>query len=278
MASLQSSPVSSSDDASCSSSGYGDRLLVDVLRNPEALVKFRAFLAANFCEENLLFYLEVEEFKKQTWTSTEKMEDEIKKIFLKYLIDGAPLEVNVTGDIRAELSNKIDVETSSLVPSSITMDAHIFDELQGAVLELMICDSLPKFLGSQRKSSVSDMQDSSTTIDSPKKLKRTPSARKMNELRNSSPISKLSSGQKRVAMAKKEKLEHFFGDQIPSNKLLTTQQIDSPSSSPSVSRRPLRRTPSIEKQMFQVPPPSSSFSKRRTTKKLEKFFGEAIKQ
>jgi len=133
------------------------------------------------------------------------MHEEIKRIVLKYLVDGAPSQVNVTCEIRSELSNKIDAETS--LASSIPLDVHIFDELKDSVWELMSCDSIPKFISSHRKSSVADFQEtnSSTATNSPKpdinskKLKRTPSfSRKMTD------ISKLSTGQKRVAMAKKK--------------------------------------------------------------------------
>jgi len=276
MASISSFPSSSFGSLEeVSSSSYGDRVLTEVLKNPEHLEKFRAFLAANLCEENLLFYLEVEEFKKKQWNSTEEMHEEIKRIVLKYLVDGAPSQVNVTCEIRTELSNKIDTDTS--LASSIPLDVHIFDELQDSVWELMNCDSIPKFVSSHRKSSVADFQEtnSSTACNSPKldtnskKLKRTPSfTRKMGD------ISKLSAGQKRVAMAKKEKLEHFFGVQISPNSLLSNQAIESPASSPSLNRRPLRRTPSVE---IQSTSSSSASTKRRTTKKLENFFGESFK-
>jgi len=93
-----------------------------------------------------------------------------------------------------------------------------------------------------------------------------------------------STTQKKAALKKKEKLEHFFGAQIQSVGLLINQDIkgrgasfsESPPSSPNLNRRVLRRSNSGSNVNNELSPFTKQRLQRKQSKKLEKFFGQNV--
>ncbi|XP_072726921.1 regulator of G-protein signaling 10 isoform X2 [Ciconia boyciana] len=72
--------------------------LENLLEDPEGVKRFREFLKKEFSEENVLFWLACEEFKKTQ--GQKQMQEKAKEIYMTFLSSKASSQVNVEGQSR----------------------------------------------------------------------------------------------------------------------------------------------------------------------------------
>ncbi|XP_031972275.1 regulator of G-protein signaling 10 isoform X2 [Corvus moneduloides] len=72
--------------------------LESLLEDPEGVKRFREFLKKEFSEENVLFWLACEEFKKTQ--GKKQMQEKAKEIYMTFLSSKASSQVNVEGQSR----------------------------------------------------------------------------------------------------------------------------------------------------------------------------------
>ncbi|XP_074142970.1 regulator of G-protein signaling 10 isoform X3 [Sminthopsis crassicaudata] len=77
--------------------------LENLLEDPEGIKRFREFLKKEFSEENVLFWLACEDFKKIQ--DKKQMQEKAKDIYMTFLSSKASSQVNVEGQSR--LNEKI---------------------------------------------------------------------------------------------------------------------------------------------------------------------------
>ncbi|XP_035292786.1 regulator of G-protein signaling 10 isoform X1 [Cricetulus griseus] len=128
-------------DGSSSSSNQGPKStakwassLETLLEDPEGVMRFREFLKKEFSEENVLFWLACEDFKKLE--DKKQMQEKAKEIYMTFLSNKASSQVNVEGQSR--LSEKFLEEPHPLM----------FQKLQEQIFNLMKYDSYSRFLKS----------------------------------------------------------------------------------------------------------------------------------
>ncbi|XP_067417423.1 regulator of G-protein signaling 10 isoform X2 [Emydura macquarii macquarii] len=108
--------------------------LENLLEDPEGVKQFREFLKKEFSEENVLFWLACEEFKKMQ--EKKQMQEKAKEIYMTFLSSKASFQVNVEGQSR--LNETILEEPHPLM----------FQKLQDQIFNLMKYDSYSRFLKS----------------------------------------------------------------------------------------------------------------------------------
>ncbi|XP_041125821.1 regulator of G-protein signaling 21-like [Polyodon spathula] len=106
-----------------------------VLESKAGRVAFIEFLKSEFSEENILFWLACEEYKKMK--STTKMIERSKEIFLEYVKVGAPKEINIDCGTRENITRHISTPT-----------LNSFDHAQKIIYSLLAKDCYPRFLKS----------------------------------------------------------------------------------------------------------------------------------
>ncbi|KIR33688.1 hypothetical protein I352_03765 [Cryptococcus deuterogattii MMRL2647] len=123
--------------------------LKQILEEPALRSLFREFLRSNFCEENLSFWLDVQDFKRRFQTTT-------------YLAPASPCELNIDHNLRAELvayMNQITADKeagvkghvepgigNTLHASQLQTMVKLYERIQVYIFRLMATDSVPKFL------------------------------------------------------------------------------------------------------------------------------------
>ncbi|KZT62963.1 hypothetical protein CALCODRAFT_478854 [Calocera cornea HHB12733] len=154
-----------------------------ILSEPALRSLFRDFLRGNFCEENLSFWLEVEDLKRRFGTSSsasaataapttgkgsqmEKHQDGLIKmafvIFNTFLAHSSPCELNIDHGLRNELdaylSNVLSVDgkgfvgkvepaqTAQFTATQLQNMIRLYERIQNHVFRLMATDSVPKFV------------------------------------------------------------------------------------------------------------------------------------
>ncbi|KZO97957.1 hypothetical protein CALVIDRAFT_562361 [Calocera viscosa TUFC12733] len=154
-----------------------------ILAEPALRSLFRDFLRGNFCEENLSFWLEVEDLKRRFVTSSsasaapaapttgkgsqmEKHQDGLIKmafvIFNTFLAHSSPCELNIDHGLRNELdaylSNVLSVDgkgfvgkvepaqTAQFTATQLQNMIRLYERIQNHVFRLMATDSVPKFV------------------------------------------------------------------------------------------------------------------------------------
>uniref|UniRef100_A0A5F7Z8N5 Regulator of G protein signaling 10 n=1 Tax=Macaca mulatta TaxID=9544 RepID=A0A5F7Z8N5_MACMU len=135
---------SSSSHQSLKSTAKWAASLENLLEDPEGVKRFREFLKKEFSEENVLFWLACEDFKKmQDKTQNHSrypgfmcMQEKAKEIYMTFLSSKASSQVNVEGQSR--LNEKILEEPHPLM----------FQKLQDQIFNLMKYDSYSRFLKS----------------------------------------------------------------------------------------------------------------------------------
>ncbi|KAM4642650.1 regulator of G-protein signaling 16 [Discoglossus pictus] len=106
-----------------------------LLSSKDGVAAFRTFLQTEFSEENLVFWIACEKYRKRH--STRKLQANAQQIFEEFLQSGAQREVN------------IDHQTRELTRQQILVASRgCFDEAQEQVRILMEKDSYPRFLKS----------------------------------------------------------------------------------------------------------------------------------
>ncbi|CAI5774971.1 regulator of G-protein signaling 10 isoform X1 [Podarcis raffonei] len=109
--------------------------LENLLEDPEGVKRFREFLKKEFSEENVLFWLACEEFKKIK--DEKQMQAKANEIYMTFLSSKASFQVNVEGQSRLD--------------ESILEKPHplMFQRLQDQIFSLMKYDSYSRFLKSE---------------------------------------------------------------------------------------------------------------------------------
>ncbi|KAL1405401.1 hypothetical protein Q8F55_009032 [Vanrija albida] len=164
--------------------------LKQILEEPALRSLFREFLRANFCEENLSFWLDVQDFKRRFNTSSsaaaapgalptqrgqglqamEKHQQDLIAmafvIYNTYLAPASPCELNIDHQLRGELisyMNEIleDKDAgakaqilpgvgNSLHASQLQNMVRLYERIQQYIFRLMATDSVPKFCKTER--------------------------------------------------------------------------------------------------------------------------------
>merc|ERR1719473_72677 len=106
-----------------------------ILMDPVNLKYFKTFCIAEMSVENLLFWLEVAEYRTIEAPTYRRIV--ARKICRKYLIADAPMGIAVQGSTRAKVT----------LPSE-TPELDLFNELQTEVMLSMKMDILPRFFDS----------------------------------------------------------------------------------------------------------------------------------
>jgi hypothetical protein len=137
---------------------------LDKILNDAALrLLFRENLRETHCEENLSFYLDVDEFVRscrQAIRSAQKNPnvtsmDGIKEIMAQaygiynaFLAPGSPCELNIDHQLRNNLATRMTKAVGQDVAMIDTLHevTALFEDAQNAVFKLMASDSVPKFL------------------------------------------------------------------------------------------------------------------------------------
>ncbi|KAF0521034.1 developmental regulator flba [Gigaspora margarita] len=119
--------------------------LLQIIENEDARNNFQDYLKSQYCEENLDFYMDVVQYRELFDSSDIIINDDIREICstAKYIwnyyldSDTSSKPLNVPQDLANQCRQKIDSKI-------FTND--IFDKLQQHCFDLMVQDSLPKFL------------------------------------------------------------------------------------------------------------------------------------
>ncbi|XP_053524591.1 regulator of G-protein signaling 10 isoform X2 [Artibeus jamaicensis] len=117
--------------------------LENLLEDPEGVKRFREFLKKEFSEENVLFWLACEDFKKMQ--DKKQMQEKAKEIYMTFLSSKASSQVNVEGQSR--LSEKILEEPHPLM----------FQKLQDQHDNRLVCALRRQASGGLTKLASSDM-------------------------------------------------------------------------------------------------------------------------
>eukprot|EP00029_Vermamoeba_vermiformis_P006419 TRINITY_DN2511_c0_g1_i1.p1 TRINITY_DN2511_c0_g1~~TRINITY_DN2511_c0_g1_i1.p1 ORF type:complete len:807 (+),score=231.66 TRINITY_DN2511_c0_g1_i1:46-2466(+) len=112
--------------------------LKTIFRSQSARSAFQSFLHHQFCEENILFYNAVEEYKKIADSDFAGLTEGANAIYNTYIIASCEKEINIASHLREKIQQNIANPTKTL-----------FDDAQAAIYQLMTTDSLPKFIKSR---------------------------------------------------------------------------------------------------------------------------------
>lgn len=151
-----------------------------ILNDPALRLLFRENLRDTHCEENLSFYLDVDEFLKAckaaiknattrtAKTSSSSNLDAIKEtmasaygIYNAFLAPGSPCELNIDHLLRNQLATRMTkaVGQDTAMVDSLKEVTRLFEEAQVSVSKLMASDSVPKFMKSPRYEQTLKMYD-----------------------------------------------------------------------------------------------------------------------
>ncbi|KAK4214859.1 putative developmental regulator flbA [Rhypophila decipiens] len=139
-----------------------------ILNDPALRLLFRENLRETHCEENLSFYIDVDEFVRQCRQATRAATknpnnaaslDGIKEIMAQaygiynaFLAPGSPCELNIDHQLRNNLATRMTKAVGQDVTMIDTLHevTALFEDAQNAVFKLMASDSVPKFLRSPK--------------------------------------------------------------------------------------------------------------------------------
>ncbi|KAI3397746.1 hypothetical protein diail_10399 [Diaporthe ilicicola] len=166
-----------SSEGEVASSGAGTRAgiardsntqrLDKILGDPALRLLFRENLRETHCEENLSFYIDVDEFvrsckqairhaqKNPTSTSMDGIKEIMAQaygIYNAFLAPGSPCELNIDHQLRSNLATRMTKAVGQDVAMIDTLHevTALFEDAQMAVFKLMASDSVPKFLRSPK--------------------------------------------------------------------------------------------------------------------------------
>ncbi|CAO2658754.1 Nn.00g064770.m01.CDS01 [Neocucurbitaria sp. VM-36] len=130
-----------------------------IIRNPSWRLLYREFLKETMCEENLSFYLEVQEFNRQYRAAiSDKGDNKVETIretlaaayglYNAFLAPGSPNELNIDHGLRTQLATRMTraVGDDDAMLQSLNEVATLFDKAQNSIFKLMSSDSVPKFI------------------------------------------------------------------------------------------------------------------------------------
>ncbi|ELR25386.1 regulator of g protein signaling domain containing protein [Acanthamoeba castellanii str. Neff] len=108
--------------------------LLEVLENRELALSFRQFLHKWYSNENLAFWVAVEDYKGLPREERKKRADEI---YGKYFRPNSDYEINITNDQKRQL----DASLAGANPD-------VFNKIQHSIFNLLETDCFPRFLDS----------------------------------------------------------------------------------------------------------------------------------
>jgi hypothetical protein len=130
-----------------------------IIRNPSWRLLYREFLKETMCEENLSFYLEVQDFNTQyktaVGTTGEHKIETIREtlaaaygLYNAFLAPGSPNELNIDHALRTQLATRMTraVGDDTAMMQSLVEVAQLFEKAQNSIFKLMSSDSVPKFI------------------------------------------------------------------------------------------------------------------------------------
>ncbi|RYP13265.1 hypothetical protein DL765_006939 [Monosporascus sp. GIB2] len=161
--------TSESEGLSASRPGVGvprdsnTQRLDKILSDAALRLLFRENLRETHCEENLSFYLDVDEFVRSCRSAIRSAQknpnatsmDGIKEIMAQaygiynaFLAPGSPCELNIDHQLRNNLATRMTKAVGQDVAMIDTLHevTALFEDAQNAVFKLMASDSVPKFL------------------------------------------------------------------------------------------------------------------------------------
>ncbi|RYP44421.1 hypothetical protein DL768_009123 [Monosporascus sp. mg162] len=161
--------TSESEGLAASRSGVGipkdsnTQRLDKILSDAALRLLFRENLRETHCEENLSFYLDVDEFVRSCRSAIRSAQknpnvtsmDGIKEIMAQaygiynaFLAPGSPCELNIDHQLRNNLATRMTKAVGQDVAMIDTLHevTALFEDAQSAVFKLMASDSVPKFL------------------------------------------------------------------------------------------------------------------------------------
>ncbi|KAI8874858.1 hypothetical protein K501DRAFT_203841, partial [Backusella circina FSU 941] len=146
-----------------------------ILENPKLRSPFKDFLRANFCEENLDFWIDYNTLHRKCRTQSPALPSQNQKDLLEdaydiwstYLAPGSTSELNVEHSLCQEMARLVQsvvtvipaysgqanptiVITASSVSQSLRMMLKLFDRVNEHICRLMASDSVPKFVKTER--------------------------------------------------------------------------------------------------------------------------------
>ncbi|KAJ6262414.1 hypothetical protein Dda_3222 [Drechslerella dactyloides] len=131
-----------------------------ILADPALRLLFREFLRETLCEENLSFWLDVNDFSHQFNALNQKTLDHIREtlaaaygIYNAFLAPGSPCELNIDHTLRQDLAARMTravAKDEQAMLVSLKEVATLFERAQEQVFKLMASDSVPKFARTAR--------------------------------------------------------------------------------------------------------------------------------
>ncbi|PBP26101.1 putative G-protein signaling protein CPRGS-1 [Diplocarpon rosae] len=125
-----------------------------ILNDASLRLLFRENLRDTHCEENLSFYLDVDEFLKSCKLALPVKETMASAygIYNAFLAPGSPCELNIDHLLRNQLATRMTkaVGQDSAMIESLKEVTKLFEEAQLSVFKLMASDSVPKFIKSSK--------------------------------------------------------------------------------------------------------------------------------
>ncbi|KAJ5078834.1 electron carrier/ protein disulfide oxidoreductase [Anaeramoeba ignava] len=108
--------------------------LSDIFKVPFAVDFFKEFLRQQYNQENIMFYLEILDFQKQT--DNNKLERQARNIYEKFVKTNSIFEINIDSKTRNEISEKVEKKEFS---------REMFDRAQRIIFTLMDQNSFDSF-------------------------------------------------------------------------------------------------------------------------------------
>lgn len=130
--------------------------LEGILRDEEGHRSFQKFLTKEFSVENILFWREIEEFRKQQFESLNSREfnatERAQAIMQEYIVEDSPFQVNLPGEVVQNLffamktTGKVRRKEDGKPHSAEDFNETVFDECQADIFKLMDRDSFPRYI------------------------------------------------------------------------------------------------------------------------------------
>ncbi|KAI9492391.1 regulator of G protein signaling domain-containing protein [Zychaea mexicana] len=156
-----------------------------ILDDPQLRSLFKDFLRANFCEENLDFWIDYSTLRRKCRNQSPAMPSQNQKDLLEdahdiwstYLAPGARCELNVEHSLRQEMARVVNsmvqvvptftpgqakptvVISTHSTSSALRMMLKWFDRVNEHICRLMASDSVPKFVKTPRYRKINDSRE-----------------------------------------------------------------------------------------------------------------------
>ncbi|KAG0791406.1 hypothetical protein G6F16_006756 [Rhizopus arrhizus] len=152
-----------------------------ILENPKLRSSFKDFLRANFCEENLDFWIDYNTLRRKCRNQSPALPSQKQKdlledaydIWITYLAPGSSCELNVEHSLCQEMARIVNsvvtvipaysgqgkptiLITASSASQSLRMMIKLFDRVNDQICRLMASDSVPKFVKTEKYRRIMD--------------------------------------------------------------------------------------------------------------------------